>query len=158
MSDGYPSDWNSRRKKVYKRDNYTCQNCGRQGGPHGNAELHAHHKVPKSKGGSHDLNNLKTLCTYCHDAVHSGGIVSPKLSLGSWKRHLFYFIFTLGIGNIIHLFNSLWKSYREKRAVNKRLRRAKYGSLKMHVLLFLTTAGIGNIIYYYIKHPNRSIF
>ena len=70
MSRGYPSDWDHRRSKVYKRDNYACQNCGRTGGPHGNAELHAHHIVPKSKGGTHKTSNLKTLCKGCHNAIH----------------------------------------------------------------------------------------
>jgi hypothetical protein len=67
----YPDDWNSRRKEVYKRDRYTCQNCGREGGPHGDAELHAHHVVPKASGGSDDLSNLQTLCKRCHRAVHT---------------------------------------------------------------------------------------
>jgi len=31
MGKDYPSDWNSRRKKVYKRDNYRCQKCGSRG-------------------------------------------------------------------------------------------------------------------------------
>jgi len=70
MSREYPSDWNSRRKAVYQRDNFTCQNCGRRGGPHGNYELHAHHIVPKSKGGTHRKSNLKTLCKQCHNAIH----------------------------------------------------------------------------------------
>jgi hypothetical protein len=70
MSRGYPSDWGRRRKKVYKRDNYTCQNCGQRGGPYGNAELHAHHVVPKGKGGTHKTSNLKTVCKDCHDAIH----------------------------------------------------------------------------------------
>jgi len=72
MTRGYPNDWNRRRKVVYKRDNYTCQNCGRQGGPYGNIELHAHHIVPKSKGGTHGISNLKTLCEGCHNAIHGG--------------------------------------------------------------------------------------
>jgi len=67
----YPSDWRSRRKQVYKRDDYTCQNCGAMGGKKGNNELHAHHVVPKSSGGTHNLNNLKTLCEDCHQAVHT---------------------------------------------------------------------------------------
>ncbi|WP_211313653.1 HNH endonuclease [Halarchaeum salinum] len=70
MSNGYPPDWNRRRKKVYQRAGYTCQNCGQRGGPKGNAELHAHHIVPKSKGGSHSLSNLKCLCKRCHNAIH----------------------------------------------------------------------------------------
>ncbi|WP_143417642.1 HNH endonuclease, partial [Halobacterium hubeiense] len=60
MGDGYPSDWDSRRRRGYRRDNYRCQRCGRSGGPRGNAELHAHHKTPKSRGGSHELHNLTT--------------------------------------------------------------------------------------------------
>ncbi|WP_082146828.1 HNH endonuclease [Halostagnicola sp. A56] len=71
MQGGYPSDWDTRRKTVYKRDNYTCQNCGAKGGPSGNAELHAHHIVPKSKGGTHKLTNIKTMCRGCHSAIHN---------------------------------------------------------------------------------------
>jgi len=71
MSTDYPSDWDSRRKKVYKRDDYGCAHCGINGGPHGNAELHAHHIVPKSRGGSDNISNLITLCNECHKAVHS---------------------------------------------------------------------------------------
>lgn len=66
----YPSDWDTRRQKTYNRDNYTCQNCGRKGGIRGDAELHAHHIVPVSSGGSHQLSNLKTLCAECHSKVH----------------------------------------------------------------------------------------
>lgn len=77
MSDSYPSDWDQRRKKVYQRDNYTCQNCGAQGGPHGNAELHAHHIVPKGKGGTHEVSNLKTICNECHSAIHNENVYAP---------------------------------------------------------------------------------
>ena len=70
VDNDYPADWDARRKKAYRRDDYTCQNCGAEGGPHGDVELHAHHIVPKSRGGSHSLNNLTTLCYSCHNAVH----------------------------------------------------------------------------------------
>ncbi|PSP55375.1 hypothetical protein BRC82_05370 [Halobacteriales archaeon QS_1_67_19] len=70
MADGYPRDWNKRRKLVYRRDNYQCQRCGQPGGPRGNAELHCHHIRPKSQGGSHHPSNLKTLCWRCHNRVH----------------------------------------------------------------------------------------
>lgn len=73
MTRDYPSDWNSRRKKVYRRDNHTCQNCGASGE---SVELHAHHIVPKSKGGSHELSNLKALCSECHKAIH-GDSMAP---------------------------------------------------------------------------------
>lgn len=70
MANGYPPDWNKRRRLIYRRDNYQCQKCGRQGGPHGDAELHCHHIRPKSKGGSHHPSNLQTLCWQCHNRVH----------------------------------------------------------------------------------------
>ena len=63
----YPDDWDERRSRVYERDGYACQNCGVQGGPYGAAELHADHITPISKGGSHRLDNLQTLCRTCHD-------------------------------------------------------------------------------------------
>jgi hypothetical protein len=62
---------------VYERDNYTCQNCGRPGGEKRDVELHAHHIVPKSSGGTHSKSNLKTLCKDCHSAVH-GDSLAPS--------------------------------------------------------------------------------
>ena len=78
MSTGYPSDWDSRRKNVYQRDDYTCQNCGAMGGPQGHAELHAHHIVPKSRGGTHATSNLISLCSECHNTVHSKSKQAPS--------------------------------------------------------------------------------
>ncbi|SDZ78869.1 HNH endonuclease [Haloplanus vescus] len=81
----YPPDWDERRRRVYQRDNYTCQLCGRGGGPHGNLELHAHHRVPISQGGSHDLSNLTTLCRECHNRQHDHDITEspgPNPSAG----------------------------------------------------------------------------
>lgn len=70
MSSDYPSDWDSRRHDIYERDGYQCQNCGAKGGSHGSTELHAHHIVPKSKGGTHKRSNLISLCRDCHNAIH----------------------------------------------------------------------------------------
>lgn len=80
MTTDYPSDWDRRRKDVYERDGYTCQNCGRQGGPYGSAELHAHHIVPKSAGGTHKKSNLKTVCKACHQAIHGSSIAPSATS------------------------------------------------------------------------------
>jgi len=87
MPKDYPSDWGSRRKQVYKRDDYTCQNCGATGGSKGDNELHAHHIVPKSSGGVHDLSNLKTLCEDCHQAVHTS-VDAPTSGRGSKTQTL----------------------------------------------------------------------
>ncbi|WP_435177948.1 HNH endonuclease [Halorussus sp. AFM4] len=78
MTRDYPSDWDKRRKAVYRRDSYQCQHCGAQGGPRGNTELHAHHVVPKSRGGSHNPNNLTTLCQQCHSQVHGRPVGSKS--------------------------------------------------------------------------------
>jgi len=89
MGDGYPSDWDSRRKEVYSRDNYECQNCGAKGGSRGNAELHAHHMVPISNGGVHELSNLKTFCKQCHNAIHGDVDAPTKRSQTQTKHDVF---------------------------------------------------------------------
>lgn len=66
----YPTNWDEIRKKVYKNANYTCQICGSSGGKQGDSELHAHHKIPISNGGSHQMSNLECLCSGCHSRVH----------------------------------------------------------------------------------------
>ncbi|MFC4540480.1 HNH endonuclease [Halosolutus amylolyticus] len=66
----YPENWDILRRQAYKRDEYRCRNCGAGGGPHGNVELHAHHIVPLSCGGTNALSNLSTLCSTCHGLIH----------------------------------------------------------------------------------------
>ena len=104
MGNQYPSDWTTRRKTVYDRDDYTCQHCGAGGGKHEDAELHAHHIVPLSKGGNNEYSNLTTLCSTCHSAVHGrplGETSSQQPSKwGKWWMHGIIFICTLGLGTI----------------------------------------------------------
>ena len=53
------------REIVLKRDNNTCQKCGKYVEKQ---NAHISHVVPKSKGYAlrWDLNNLKVLCFHCH--------------------------------------------------------------------------------------------
>jgi 5-methylcytosine-specific restriction endonuclease McrA len=56
------------REQIFKRDNWTCQNCGNRGG-----KLHAHHmksfaEFPELRL---DLNNGLTVCEKCHYEIHS---------------------------------------------------------------------------------------
>ena len=86
---GLPPDWDKRRKRVYRRDDWTCTECGQQSGPHeGNngVRLHAHHIRPRSEGGSNRLSNLTTLCEDCHNAAHSHDITASPGWIGDRER------------------------------------------------------------------------
>ena len=48
---------------ILKRDNFTCQYCGRKAPE---VILEIDHIIPKSKGGLKNLNNLKTACRDCN--------------------------------------------------------------------------------------------
>ncbi|MGC8877229.1 HNH endonuclease [Thermus sp.] len=49
------------RRNVLRRDRYTCQYCGRQGG-----ELTVDHVLPRSRGGKHTWENLVAACRACN--------------------------------------------------------------------------------------------
>lgn len=51
--------------QVLVRDQFTCQRCGLSKAQH-NAGLEIHHKIKRMDGGTHDLDNLITLCVNCH--------------------------------------------------------------------------------------------
>ena len=52
------------RHEVFKRDNYTCRECGAKKSD--GATLHVDHIIPVSKGGNDELDNLQTLCSDCN--------------------------------------------------------------------------------------------
>jgi hypothetical protein len=49
--------------RVARRDDYCCQKCGRHLGDN---EIEFHHKIPFSKGGSTEENNLQLACYDCN--------------------------------------------------------------------------------------------
>lgn len=53
----------NQKKKVFERDNYTCQYCGRKGT---DADLQLDHLEPFSRGGTNDEDNLITACGKCN--------------------------------------------------------------------------------------------
>ena len=65
------------RKKVFKRDNYTCKYCGAQ-----KVSLHADHVYPESKGGETSLENLVAACGKCNLEKHA--------KVGVWPRKVIY--------------------------------------------------------------------
>ena len=48
------------RWEVWERDNFTCQRCGTR------RDLTLDHVLAESKGGTHDADNLQTLCKSCN--------------------------------------------------------------------------------------------
>ena len=56
-------EWRSIRNQVFTRDNHTCQSCGSQ------SSLNCHH-IFYDRLGAENLEDLTTLCTTCHTALH----------------------------------------------------------------------------------------
>ncbi len=61
------------KKYILHRDEYKCQHCGK-----GQRELHVHHIVFRSNGGTDSPDNLITLCREHHEALHRGEIALKK--------------------------------------------------------------------------------
>jgi len=57
--------WLETRERLFKRDNYTCHYCGKRGGI-----LEIDHKLPLSKGGNNEDDNLVTACRNCNRRKH----------------------------------------------------------------------------------------
>ncbi len=49
------------KREIFRRDNYTCQYCGRQA-----AHLTIDHIIPRHRGGQHRWDNLVTACAACN--------------------------------------------------------------------------------------------
>ena len=58
---------------VKKRDAFACRMCGFS------AVIHGHHIVPKTNGGSNDLDNLITLCPNHHALAHAGILTAKEM-------------------------------------------------------------------------------
>lgn len=79
----YPPDWQNRCEKVKARDGYKCTACGYpEGFRRRSRELHVHHSIALSDGGTNDLNNLVTLCHICHRKVDKKHAGVRKMRLG----------------------------------------------------------------------------
>lgn len=65
----HSEEYSSWRKKVFQRDNYTCQCCGARSHAGHPVNLHAHHleNFAHNEALRFDVNNGITLCYDCHD-------------------------------------------------------------------------------------------
>ncbi len=55
--------WDEIRRRIFARDNYTCQYCGKRGN-----RLECDHVIPVSRNGTHNDDNLVTSCFECNRA------------------------------------------------------------------------------------------
>lgn len=67
---------NEIREEVLKRDNFTCQYCGRKGE---GVELEIDHIIPMTRGGKTDIRNLITACKECNRAKHNKLLSADQL-------------------------------------------------------------------------------
>jgi len=61
-------EWKAVRLAVLKRDNYTCQNCGKVGGYFEVHHIKSWAKYPNLR---FTMSNLQTLCLPCHEQTDS---------------------------------------------------------------------------------------
>jgi 5-methylcytosine-specific restriction endonuclease McrA len=62
------------KREIFRRDNYTCQYCGRQS-PH----LTIDHVLPRHRGGQHRWDNLVAACAQCNR--HKGGRTAVEANM-----------------------------------------------------------------------------
>lgn len=72
----YPHNWNDIRESVIERDGYKCDECGISRIEHiekYEKDFHVHHIQSIVDGGTHNIDNLITLCIVCHPTVETNG-------------------------------------------------------------------------------------
>lgn len=72
----YKKDFSGMACKVFERDGYSCQTCGRDQSV---IRLHIHHKNKNHSDNS--VENLITLCTTCHLRLHNSKLQRSRDSL-----------------------------------------------------------------------------
>ena len=61
-----PTSYDALRQQVLRRDAWRCQSCGKM------CNLEVHHQEFRSHAGEDSEQNLITLCSECHCAIHHG--------------------------------------------------------------------------------------
>jgi 5-methylcytosine-specific restriction endonuclease McrA len=67
------------KREVFRRDNYTCQYCGRQ-----TSHLTIDHVIPRHRGGTHRWDNLVAACPQCNR--HKGGRSAAEAHMALRQR------------------------------------------------------------------------
>ncbi len=79
--------WYELRWKVFARDKFTCQYCGR---PAPEVVLHLDHKVPVSAGGEFSEENLLTCCSACNIGKSDYVYVNDEFVRARSVEEMFY--------------------------------------------------------------------
>ncbi len=83
------------RREVFRRDNFTCQYCGKR-----TMDLTIDHVIPRHLGGTHSWNNVVAACSSCNHrkggrslaesgmALHHRPVFPPASAIYIFGRHL----------------------------------------------------------------------
>lgn len=63
--------WQKKRLQVFERDNWACIKCGGT-----DVSLHVHHKKYYSEPWDAPMEDLETLCRFCHESESNDGIMT----------------------------------------------------------------------------------
>ena len=60
------------KREIRKKKRDRCEDCGKPNGGVNDPDkrLQIHHKIPRWKGGTNKIYNLKLVCKGCHDKAH----------------------------------------------------------------------------------------
>lgn len=119
------------RQYILKRDNYTCQCCGKHPTERNGVKLHVHHKESRKTGGNAP-DNLITLCKDCHKALHEGKIKLPEGKRRGKPTRDAAFMGIMRKTLIARLQSSLSVPVTETHGYITKYRREKYGIPKTH--------------------------
>lgn len=91
------------KRNVLRRDDSTCQYCGKRG-----PEMTTDHVVPRSKGGAHAWDNLVCACSDCNARKGDRTPRQAKLRLTRRPKKPHYFTFTISsLGEV----PASWRQY-----------------------------------------------
>ena len=83
------------KRQVWARDGYRCQECGILVAVRGGAKPQTHHQVPRSAGGTDDLENLITLCQPCHATKLGHTFMLPRTPADDYPQYVKWFLWDI---------------------------------------------------------------
>ncbi len=92
------------RRNVFRRDNHTCQYCGKHGG-----DLTLDHITPRSRGGKNSWENIVTACRECNSRKRDRTPFEAKMKLLR-EPYAPRFVFSTAYGQAPRL-DPVWERY-----------------------------------------------